>query len=120
MEREISENRNISPDDINSFSNYGQFLRYPEIFQWGLQDKLIRIAENYIQTPVAYDTFRCDVTYAPVQDSGQRRWHIDHEDRRMLKVFVYLNDVDIDTGPFEYLDKKATDIALSQLSLTDR
>jgi len=30
-------------------------------------------------------------------------WHRDHEDRRVLKVFLYMNDVGNSTGPFWYL-----------------
>ncbi len=32
-----------------------------------------------------------------------QRWHRDPEDRRMCKVFVYLNDVDETAGPFMYV-----------------
>jgi hypothetical protein len=31
------------------------------------------------------------------------RWHRDHEDLKMIKVFVYLSSVDETTGPFTYL-----------------
>ena len=31
------------------------------------------------------------------------RWHRDHEDLKMIKVFVYLSNVDETTGPFTYL-----------------
>jgi hypothetical protein len=34
---------------------------------------------------------------------GSQRWHRDYDDRYLLKVFVYLTDVDADTGPFEYV-----------------
>jgi len=30
-------------------------------------------------------------------------WHRDHEDRRIFKFFLYLSDVDEDSGPFEYI-----------------
>jgi hypothetical protein len=36
-------------------------------------------------------------------ESGVRLWHFDIEDDRMLKVIVYLNDVDDGAGPFEAL-----------------
>lgn len=37
----------------------------------------------------------------PALDS--ERWHRDHEDRRVVKLFVYLHDVDASMGPLEYL-----------------
>ena len=43
----------------------------------------------------------------PVQGEAERRasqrWHRDFDDRYLLKVFVYLVDVDEETGPFEYV-----------------
>lgn len=38
------------------------------------------------------------------QRTGSQNWHRDHEDRRLIKVFVYLNDVAADGGPTEYID----------------
>jgi hypothetical protein len=34
---------------------------------------------------------------------GSQRWHRDFDDRYLLKVFVYLADVDEQTGPFQYV-----------------
>ncbi len=34
---------------------------------------------------------------------SSQRWHRDPEDRRMCKVFIYLNDVDETAGPFMYV-----------------
>ena len=45
----------------------------------------------------------------PVGENGaavaSQRWHRDPEDRRMCKVFLYLNDVDENAGPFIYVTK---------------
>jgi len=32
-----------------------------------------------------------------------QRWHRDPEDQHCVKVFLYLADVDVDAGPFEYI-----------------
>jgi len=32
-----------------------------------------------------------------------QRWHRDYNDQLIMKIFIYLNDVDEGTGPFEYL-----------------
>ena len=43
----------------------------------------------------------------PVPADTPRRvsqhWHRDYDDRHLLKVFIYLVDVDDDTGPFEFI-----------------
>jgi hypothetical protein len=49
-----------------------------------------------------------DVWYSvPQPESGQRissqRWHRDYNDKHLLKVFLYLVDVDEQMGPFQYV-----------------
>jgi hypothetical protein len=39
---------------------------------------------------------------------GPRLWHRDGEDRHVLRSVVYLNDVDEDGGPFEYVPRRIT------------
>ncbi len=50
-----------------------------------------------------------DLWHTPPSDATERkssqRWHRDFNDRLLLKAFVYLNDVDIDSGPFEYVPR---------------
>ncbi|MGB3655448.1 MAG: 2OG-Fe(II) oxygenase, partial [Rivularia sp. (in: cyanobacteria)] len=71
-----------------------QILEHQEIFLWGLEQRLINIIENYIGLPVAYHGayFRRD-TVNPIQIKS-RLWHIDPEDTKVLKVVIYLHDVD--------------------------
>jgi hypothetical protein len=42
-------------------------------------------------------------TPADRKELGTRRWHLDREDRRVIKVGLYLHDVDATAGPFEVL-----------------
>lgn len=49
-----------------------------------------------------------DVWYSIPQEAdaerkASQRWHRDYNDRHLLKAFLYLVDVDEDTGPFEYV-----------------
>jgi hypothetical protein len=49
-----------------------------------------------------------DLWYTVPQAQGTERvasqlWHFDFDDRHLLKAFLYLDDVDADTGPFEYV-----------------
>jgi ectoine hydroxylase-related dioxygenase (phytanoyl-CoA dioxygenase family) len=47
-----------------------------------------------------YNVWRTFVTSVPARES--QLWHRDREDRLILKVFVYLDDVDEGAGPFTY------------------
>ena len=38
-------------------------------------------------------------------EHASQQWHRDPEDRKIVKVFLYFNDVDTETGPFTYLKK---------------
>ena len=85
-----------------------QVMEYPEIFLWGLEERLLDIAENYIGLPVAYHGmyFRRDI--ANNIHVKTRRWHIDIEDRLVFKIIVYLHDVTEDCGPFQYFPRHLT------------
>jgi hypothetical protein len=82
-----------------------QMMEYPEIFLWGLEQRLLNIAENYLGLPVAYhgSYFRRDI--ANQVEKKSRLWHMDSEDRKLFKVIVYLNDINDERGPFQYLPK---------------
>ena len=97
-------------------------VRYPDIFHWGLQDRLLDIAETYIGLPPAYDGVVLNYTVADGREVSTRKWHRDWEDRRMLKVAVYLNDVDAAGGPFQMIrrhDSMQSDIEGFDYSLSD-
>lgn len=75
----------------------------PELFHWGLQERLLDIAENYLGLPPAYLGVNLRKDVPNRKQTGTRLWHKDGEDRRVLKVIIYLNDVGEDGGPFEYI-----------------
>lgn len=85
-----------------------QIMAHPELFLWGLEERLLNIVENYLGLPVAYHGlyFRRDI--ANKIRAKSRLWHLDGEDRRMLKIIIYLNDVSDDGGPFQYIPKHLT------------
>ena len=60
-----------------------------------------------------------DVWYTPPAGDEDRRssqrWHRDFNDRHLLKAFVYLVDVDEQTGPFEYVPRSAPGGELDEL-----
>jgi hypothetical protein len=83
-----------------------EFMTCPEIFYWGLNQKLLTIVEQYLGLAVGYDGATCLLSVANGREIGARAWHRDREDRRMLKICVYLNDVDAEGGPFECLSPR--------------
>ncbi len=85
-----------------------QIMKYPEIFLWGLEQRLLNISENYFGVPVAYHGayVRRDIGNQIERES--RLWHIDKEARRILKIIVYLNDVNENNSPFQYLPQSLT------------
>jgi hypothetical protein len=83
----------------------------------GLNRRLLNIANTYLGmwTKLEY----VDVWYTPPADESERkssqRWHRDFNDRHLLKAFLYLVDVDQETGPFEYVPRSAPGNELEHL-----
>jgi hypothetical protein len=80
-------------------------MRHPHIVRWPLNDRVLDIVETYLGLPAACDTLNFFYTVADGRQVAARRWHRDVEDRRMVKVIVYLHDVDDDGGPLEVLHR---------------
>jgi hypothetical protein len=71
-----------------------------------LSRKMLDIANEYLQlwSKLEY----VDLWYSiPVGADAERKasqiWHRDFDDRHLLKAFLYLSDVDEQSGPFEYV-----------------
>ncbi len=90
-------------------------LKYPSFFQWGAAEKTLNVIEHYLGVPVAYHGvyFRRDL--ANTVKRKTRLWHFDREDRKMLKVIIYLKDVGNESGPFQYIPKSLTPQISSKL-----
>ena len=82
-------------------ANAEQLLAHSEILRWGLSERLIKIVESYLGLPVGYGALSFYYSVADGRDVGPRIWHRDKEDWRMVKIAVYLNDVDDHGGPFQ-------------------
>ncbi len=71
-----------------------------------LSRRLLDIANQYLQLWSKLEYL--DLWYSlPVGESAERKasqiWHRDFDDSHLLKVFLYLSDVDVRSGPFEYV-----------------
>ncbi|WP_341530574.1 2OG-Fe(II) oxygenase [Nostoc sp. UHCC 0302] len=102
---EISQIISVNKNEFIIHATSEQMMEHIEIFLWGLQQNLLNIIENYIGLPIAYhgSYYRRDIVNQVQRKS--RLWHLDKEDRKVLKVIVYLNNVNEQNGPFQYIPK---------------
>lgn len=77
-------------------------------FKWGNESRLLNILENYIGLPVAYHGVQIRKDFINQSQFSTMLWHRDSEDRRIVKIIIYLNDVDEQQGPFEYVPSSFT------------
>lgn len=79
-----------------------------EFSRWGNERRLIDIIENYIGLPVAFQGVHLRKDFPNENQFGTSLWHKDSEDRRIIKAFVYLQDVEPEHGPFEFVPRNLT------------
>ena len=90
--------------------------RLQALFLFGLSTTVLAVAEQYLRLPVAYHGAVFRHSLVDGNQVGPRLWHRDREDCHVLRSVVYLNDVDEDGGPFEYVPLWAGDAkALSRV-----
>jgi hypothetical protein len=65
----------------------------------------MRLAEHYLELPVAYHGVALRQSFTDGNQIGPRLWHMDSEDFHVLRVVIYLNDVTPGGGPFEYVPR---------------
>jgi hypothetical protein len=72
----------------------------------GISDRMLDVVNSYfgLWSKLTY----VDLWYTPPAEPGvervsSQRWHRDYNDARLVKVFIYLTDVDEDTGPLEFV-----------------
>jgi hypothetical protein len=102
--------------DATKQDNFGTVLNpaYPQIFTmtdlaefstWGCEPRLLNIVENYVKVPITYRGVHLRRDFANENPVTTELWHRDLEDRRMVKIFVYLTEATDDYGPLEYIPK---------------
>jgi hypothetical protein len=84
-------------------------------YRLGLNPTLLDLAESYLGEPCFY--MGCSLKREEVDPfiGGTRQWHLDIEDDRMLRIIIYLNDVQDGGGPFQYIDAARSRLARSRL-----
>lgn len=81
-------------------------LTHP-FLRFSLAEPILRVVNAYLNMFAKFRGWRLETTVPMpehINASSSQRWHRDEEDSRTLvKTFLYLNDVDDETGPFMYL-----------------
>src|SRR3989344_1995961 len=76
-----------------------------------LNQKILDIVNSYYGTGSKFYYFTLNVT-EPMPKSAaavfSQNWHRDPEDKKVCKMFIYLNDVDEGSGPFTYIPGSQT------------
>jgi len=95
-----------------------KFKDCPEIFLWGIEQRFLNIIESYIGLPLYYHgcSLRRDIVTKNSDANSVRNWHLDAEDRSVVKIIVYFNDVGLDGGHYEYVPKDLTKKAAKKLN----
>ena len=72
----------------------------------GISDRVLDVVNSYfgMWSKLTY----VDLWYTPPAQEGvkrvsSQRWHRDYNDDRLVKIFIYLDDVDENTGPLDYV-----------------
>jgi Phytanoyl-CoA dioxygenase (PhyH) len=113
--QQIPSNRTDHKNEFVVHASSQQIMTYPEIFLWGLEKGLINIVETYLGLPVAYHGAYLRRDIANQIEQKSRLWHIDKEDRKVLKIIVYLQDMNEDNGPFQYIPQSLTSSLIQSL-----
>jgi Phytanoyl-CoA dioxygenase (PhyH) len=78
---------------------------FPSFTNWAQDPSLMNLIEHYVGVPIAFQGVHLRRDFANETQVTTELWHIDDEDRRIIKVFVYLTDVGAANGPFEYVPR---------------
>lgn len=75
-------------------------------FEFYLSDKILYICSEYLGYLPQLNLLAVEKTI-PTEDLNSpqhsQKWHRDPEEKRTIKVFIYVNDVDETKGPFTYI-----------------
>ncbi len=75
-------------------------------FRACLSRRLLDVANAYLRlwSKLEYVDLWYSIPQPPdAERQASQRWHRDYNDRHLLKAFLYLVDVDEETGPFQYV-----------------
>lgn len=100
-----ADEQNIGNKTFNLEMLGGELVFSPEsVFaRFAINSAILNIANAYFRMSAKLRYYNVWYTAASASKSRESQlWHFDREDNYILKVFLYLDDVDEGTGPFTY------------------
>lgn len=76
------------------------------LIKLALEEKVLGIINSYMGMFSKFYMFTLNKTMpidAGTKEIQSQRWHRDPEDKKMVKIFMYFNDVDEEAGPFVFV-----------------
>ena len=77
-----------------------------DLYLFALNKSLVKIIENYLKLNLLFRGVAIKKDIIDGREIETRKWHIDGEDNRIIKIIFYLNKVDKSGGPFTCISKK--------------
>ena len=77
-------------------------------FDFYLSERIIHLVSSYLDYVPQLNYVSVEKTIPTETNSGpsqSQNWHRDPEEKKMIKVFIYLNDVNENNGPFIYIKR---------------
>jgi len=79
------------------------------LFKFLTEPKLLSIIQEYLGTyPWLYSCSLQISNEIKMYENTSQNFHMDWEDKKILKVFFFLNDIDDNSGPFSIIDAKSS------------
>lgn len=78
------------------------------LYSFALSESFIKIIENYLKLNLSFRGVAIKKDLVDGREIETRKWHIDGEDNRIIKIIFYLKNVDENGGPFTCISKKFT------------
>lgn len=118
LQRQYQEKKSREKDRHKTIWNYLSDIRYagnkPDendpLVKYALMRPILNVVASYLgEVPWLRYIILTESVYQPGGVSYSQKWHLDFDDARMLKLFVYLSDVHApEDGPFRMIGREAT------------
>lgn len=118
LQREYQEANRRETTRHKTIWNYLSDIRYagkkPDetdpLVQYALSPSILNVVASYLgEIPWLRYVILTESIYQPGEATYSQKWHLDFDDARMLKLFVYLSDVrSIEDGPFRLIGREAS------------